>query len=80
MTDDEIREALRLDLSKPPTGGAPKRPSTQRTVETWRRLHCSTNWPHRSRPSHPSFLMLLIRGPFPYPFNRFADRRKTMLL
>jgi hypothetical protein len=24
-------------LSKPPTGGAPKLPSTQRTVETWRR-------------------------------------------
>ena len=36
MTDDEIREALRLDfLSKPPTGGAPKLPSTQRRVETW---------------------------------------------
>ena len=29
MTDDEIREALRLDLSKPPTGGAPKLPSTR---------------------------------------------------
>ena len=25
-------------MSKPPTGGAPKLPSTQRTVETWRRL------------------------------------------
>ena len=59
MTDDEIREALRLDLSKPPTGVAPKLPSTQRTVETWRRLHCSINWPHRSRPSHPTFLMLM---------------------
>ena len=32
-------------MSKPPTGGAPKLPSAQRTVETWRRLLCSTNWP-----------------------------------
>ena len=30
-------------MSKPPTGGAPKLPSTQRTVETWTRLPCSTN-------------------------------------
>ena len=59
MTDDEIREGSDWTLSKPPTGGAPKLPSTQRTVETGRRLHCSTNWPHRSRPSHPTLLLLL---------------------
>ena len=59
MTDDEIREALDWTLSKPPTGGAPKLPSTQRTVETWRRLPCSTNWPNRSSPSHPTFSMLM---------------------
>ena len=29
-------------MNKPPTGGAPKLPRTQRTLETWRRLHCST--------------------------------------
>ena len=58
MTDDGIREALRLDFEQTPCG-APKLPSTQRTVETWRRLNCSTDWPHRSRPSHPTFLMLM---------------------
>jgi hypothetical protein len=26
-------------LNKPPTGGAPRLTSPQRTVETWRRLH-----------------------------------------
>ena len=61
MTDDEIREALRLDFERTsPTRSAPKLPSTQRTVETWRRLHHSTNWPH-GRDRRPDLLAASAR-------------------
>src|SRR6476646_5851471 len=59
MTDDEIREALRLDFEETADWRRSKAAEYPEDSETWRRLHCSTNWPHRSRPSHPPFLMLM---------------------
>ena len=56
MTDDEIREALRLDFEQTADWRRSKAADTQRTVETWRRLPCSTNWPNRFETVAPDLL------------------------
>src|SRR4029453_6881549 len=55
MTDDEIREALRLDFEQTADwrrSKAAEYPEDSRNLEA----AALTNWPHRSRPSHPTFL------------------------